>query len=328
MSPSPLISFIVPFYNNEDYIVASLGSLFEQITADVEIVIIDDGSTDNSANLVTQYLATQSAQQVTFIRQSNGGIAHARNVGLANATGRYITFLDGDDLLNNNYLAILRPILLAGKYDLIDFNYQKFNQLPPVLDIASEVKLEEYDFNTSGLDCLIPLFANSMWHLWSRVYKRSLLAGESFAIGRRYEDVIFTPFIYFKTQKIAHLEHILYFYRDNSQGITRNIKAKDIEDMLFAVDITIDVAQKNDEQLQQLAALMIINCCANVKSMTKALYGYYRYDSHTLNTFRNAAAICQGTSIPTKKIWQLRYPQVDTWLSKIRWQLKKRELPV
>jgi len=327
MSPSPLISFIVPFYNNEDYIVASLGSLFDQITADVEVVIIDDGSTDNSAHLVTQYLATHSELQIKFIRQSNGGIAHARNIGLANATGRYITFLDGDDLLHSQYLDILRPILLSGEYELIDFNYQKFSQFPPALDTVDKIQLEEYDFNTMGLDCLTPLFANSMWHLWSRVYKRSLLVGESFATGRRYEDVIFTPFLYFKTQKIAHLEHILYFYRDNSQGITRNIKAKDIEDMLFAVDKIIDVARQHDEQLQRLAALMIINCCANVKSMTKALYGYYRYDSHTLHTFRNAAVVCQGTSVPTKKIWQLRYPQVDTWLSKIRWQLKKRELP-
>ncbi len=327
MSSSPyLISFIVPFYNNEDYIVAALSSLLSQVTSDIEVVIIDDGSTDRSSTLVKEYLASRRLPQVTFISQANGGVAQARNVGLSRVTGRYIAFLDGDDLLSQDFLSTLRPILISDEYDIVEFNYQKFDQLPPVSDSIKQTKLVKYDFNHLGLNCLAPVFAKSLWHLPTRVYKHTLLAGESFPIGRRYEDVIFTPFIYFKTRKIAHLDHTFYFYRDNSQSITRNIKAKDIDDLLFAIDkmVSFAISHQDDQQIRQLAALMIINCLANVKSMTKALYGYYRYDSHTLNTFRNAAVVCQGTSIPTKKIWQLRYPQVDTWLSKIRWQLKKR----
>ncbi|MFZ4834689.1 glycosyltransferase family 2 protein [Rouxiella sp. Mn2063] len=327
MSSSPyLISFIVPFYNNEDYIVAALSSLLNQVTPDVEIVIIDDGSTDSSGTLVKEYLATLNLPQVTFISQKNGGVAHARNVGLAHVTGRYTAFLDGDDLLSPDFLNTLRPILIDEAYDIVEFNYQKFDQHPPLPSSQKQVKLVEYDFSKSGLDCLTPVFTKSLWHLPTRVYKHTLLAGESFPIGRRYEDVIFTPFIYFKSRKIAHLDQIFYFYRDNSQSITRNIKPKDIDDLLFAIDkmVSFAISHQNDQQIRNLAALMIINCLANVKSMTKALYGYYRYDGHTLKTFRSAAAICQGTSIPTKKVWQLRYPQVDTWLSKIRWQLKKR----
>ncbi|MFK3843775.1 glycosyltransferase [Serratia sp. NPDC087055] len=325
-SSSPLLSVIVPFYNNEDFVVASLSSLFNQIGDDIEVVIIDDGSTDASAGRVSELLAKWQHPHVTFISQKNGGIANARNVGLHHAQGRYITFLDGDDLLSDDYLSILRPLLIADEDDLIDFNYQKFTDIPPVQPAVTTIQRSVYDFANHGLACLTPLFANSMWHLWSRVYRRSLLEGESFENGRRYEDVIFTPFQYFKTQKIAHLDHVLYFYRDNSHGITRNVKAKDIEDMLFAIDkmlLFID-QHPGDEPLRQLAALMLANCFSEVKSMSKVLYGYYYYPAEALHIFKRLADVCRNSAVPRKKIRQMHYAWVDTCLSKIRWRLKKR----
>ncbi|QIC89399.1 glycosyltransferase [Serratia liquefaciens] len=325
-SSPPLLSVIVPFYNNENFVVASLSSLFNQIGDDIEVVIIDDGSTDNSASLVRQLLAERRHPQVVFISQENSGIAHARNVGLQLATGRYVTFLDGDDLLSSDYLSILRPLLLANEDDLIDFNYQKFADSPPEQPVGIAIRSSTYDFAGQGLACLTPLFSHSMWHLWSRVYRRSLLEGDRFEDGRRYEDVIFTPFQYFKTRKITHLDHVLYFYRDNSQGITRNIKPKDIEDMRFATGKMLSFVEhhRDDEPLRQLAALMLGNCFSEIRAMSKALYGYYHYEPETLRTFKRLTEVCSNSGVPRKKIRQMRYARVDTWLSKMRWQLKKR----
>ncbi|HFF9859698.1 glycosyltransferase family 2 protein [Serratia marcescens] len=320
MNPQePLLSVIVPFYNNEAFVIAALDSLFAQISDDIEVLIIDDGSTDASGALVSQYLAQRRHPRVVFTSQPNGGIAHARNVGLRLATGRYLTFLDGDDLLSDDYLAILRPLLTTGEYDLIDFNYQKFTEQPPTPDNRAAQPVA-YDFSQLGLSCLQPLFARSMWHLWSRVYKRTLLEGETFEDGRRYEDVIFTPFQYFKTRRIAHLDCELYFYQDNSQGITRNIKPKDIEDLLFAMEKMLRfVAQHpGDEPLRRLAALMLANCFSEVKSMSKAVYGYYHYAPATLHILRRAADICRNSDVPGKKVRQMRYARVDTFLSKLR----------
>ncbi len=315
----PLLSVIVPFYNNEAFVIAALDSLFTQISDEIEVVIIDDGSTDASGALVSRYLAQRQHPHVAFISQANGGIAHARNVGLQLATGRYVTFLDGDDLLSDDYLALLRPLLIADEYDLIDFNYQKFTEQPPKPENRA-TQPAAYDFSSLGLGSLQPLFARSMWHLWSRVYKRTLLAGETFEDGRRYEDVIFTPFQYFKTRRIAHLDCELYFYRDNSQGITRNIKPKDIEDLLFAMEKMLRfVAQHpGDEPLRRLAALMLANCFSEVKSMSKAVYGYYHYAPATLQILRRAAAVCRNSDVPGKKVRQMRYARVDTFLSKLR----------
>jgi glycosyltransferase involved in cell wall biosynthesis len=327
MSQSPLLSFIVPFYNNEEFIVACLRSLFEQAGADIEIIIIDDGSTDDSARLVNQYLAKHPYLiNVKFISQENGGVAQARNAGMAVAEGRYITFMDGDDLLSNDYLRHLHPILMAEEYDLIDFKYQKFCDVPLENAVDNQTRLKVYDFHAKGISCLEPLFAISMWHVWSRVYKRSLLTGETFTSGRCYEDVIFTPYIYFKTQKIAHLDHELYLYRDNIHGITRNIKAKDIEDLQFAVSKMILFAEQHvgNEPLRKLAALMIANCFTEIRSMSKKIHGYYRYDKQACELFRKAVAVCQASNVPGKKLAQMQYPQVDIWLSKTRWWLKNR----
>ncbi|WP_411751298.1 glycosyltransferase family 2 protein [Serratia sp. (in: enterobacteria)] len=326
MSSTPLLSVIVPFYNNEDFIIAGLSSLFDQIANDIEVVIIDDGSSDASATLVRQFLAERQHPRTKFISQANGGIANARNVGLQNVSGNYVTFLDGDDVLSSDYLAILRPLLLAGKDDLIDFKYQKFSDQPPAPSASSETRYAIYDFEHQGLACLKPLFAHSMWHLWSRVYRCTLLAGESFEDGRRYEDVIFTPFQYFKTRKIAHLEHQLYFYRDNSQGITRNVQVKDIEDMLFAMKKMLQFVDvhRGDEPLRQLAALMLANCFSELKAMSKAIYGYYHYEPATLEVLRQTAAVCRNSDVPRKKVCQMRFPQVDTCLSKLRWKLRQR----
>jgi len=325
MRDSCLLSIIIPFYNNEDYLRACLDSLFVQIDDDIEVVLINDGSTDSSAEIVRQTLSCYVHPHVISITQDNGGIAHARNVGLQHASGQYVTFLDGDDLLSRNYLNTLRPILLSGKYELIDFKYHRFSAKTPEDTQLTEAPCTAYDFQQQGIACLMPLFKRSMWHLWNRVFHRSLLAGEHFETGRRYEDVIFTPFIYFKTRKIAHIEHELYFYRDNNLGITRNVKEKDIDDMLFALQkmLNFSATHNHDNALKQLAALMVLNCFNEVKAMSKALYGYYFYPKEVKAIFRKAATLCDGTVVPKKKIRQMRYAYVDTLFSKLRRTLKQ-----
>lgn len=319
-----LLSIIIPFYNNEDFLGDSLESLLRQVDDDIEIVLVNDGSTDGSAALAQKVLDRYAHPHVIFISQQNGGIAHARNVGLQHASGQYVTFLDGDDLLSRHYLKTLRPLLFSGRYELIDFKYHIFADSAPNDPLPAESAFFASDFS-QGVSCLMPLFSRSMWHLWNRIFHRTLLIGESFETGRRYEDVIFTPFFYFKTQKIGHIDHELYFYRDNSQGITRNVKEKDIEDMLFAMQKMLNFAAQHghDKAIKQLAALMLLNCFNEVKAMSRKLYGYYFYPEKVRTVLAQAAELCDGTTVPKKKVRQMRFAYIDTWLSKLRWRLKR-----
>lgn len=325
----PLLSVILPFFNNEEFITPCLRSLFNQIESDVEVIMIDDGSTDNSASLVSDFIRNNPCHNVKLISQNNKGIAYTRNVGLKTATGKYITFLDGDDILSNEYMNFLRPHLESGELDLIDFNYQRFTGEPFEVTTEEDKPCIRYNFEQHGLDCLDPLFTKSMWHLWNRIYKRTLFENESFEVGRRYEDVILTPFLYLKTQEIGRIEAVLYFYRDNSDGITRNIKEKDIEDMLFAIKKMMSVVkdQPQNKALKNLAAKMIINCFSEVKSMSKSVYGFYFYEKETIKILKEAARLCTGTTVPAKKICQMRYPQIDTLFSSIRLRIKKLAQP-
>ncbi|MFB4342386.1 glycosyltransferase [Pantoea sp. CS_6] len=313
-----LLSIIIPLYNSQQYIHSCLTSLFIQAGEDIQVIIIDDGSTDDSALRVKELLSTNPPCSVEFIQQTNQGVSAARNAGLQEAKGKFITFLDADDLLSRNYLSIIRPLLLADVDDLIDFNYARFeHSIPEATDDELPQRIA-YDFSGQGLNCLNSLFTRSMWHLWNRIYRRTLLEGERFEVGRRYEDVMFTPFQYLKTQKIAHIENTLYYYRDNNHSITRNVRKSDIQDMLFAMNKMCTMAQSNNE-LRDLAAGMIVNCFNEVKSMSKKVYGFYHYDNQTKHAIKSAARICKG-SCKTKKYMQMRYPEVDTFFSWLRYK--------
>lgn len=320
-----LLSVIIPFHNDEAFITSCLNSLLPQADDDMQIVIIDDGSTDNSAQQVTTLLQRYSLQHLTFIRQENKGIATTRNIGLQHAYGEFITFLDGDDMVSSNYYSVVKPVLLAGDDDLIDFNYARFDKTPPVALENETAQRTVYDFSRQGLACLQPLFQRAMWHLWNRIYRRTLVADDRFEDGRRYEDVIFTPFQYFKTCRICHLDNTLYYYRDNRSGITRNIRLKDIEDMLFALEKMrlLAATRRNDPDFQRLATGMMLNCFSEVKSMSKALYGYYYYSTDTRKALKAAAVLCRGYCKP-KKYWQMRYPGLDTCFSLLRRIGKKK----
>src|SRR5471030_1624684 len=297
----PLLSIIVPFHNNENFIIEALQSLFQQITDEVEVIIIDDGSDDNSKVLVESYLGSLSFSQICFISQKNQGIAETRNVGLQKATGTYVTFLDGDDILSPSYYTTLAPYLRNGEFDIIDFK-------------------------GSEIDGLKSIFERSNWHLWSRIFRRESLKGDNFVKGRRYEDVIFTPFQYFKTKKIAHIDEQLYFYRINNQGITRNIQHKDIDDILFAMYkmLYFIKTHENDKEIAKLVAPMIENCFIEVKKMTKKIHGYYYYSPTTVELFKLAASLCKNTSLSRKKYFQMKYPMMDTFISRMNSRLKIR----
>lgn len=323
-SSSYLLSIIITLYNSDNYIIACLQSLLPQLDTDVEILIINDGSTDSSVEKILNYI--DGYENFKLISQENYGVAHAKNTGLRNAQGKYVTFLDSDDLVSSQYIRTLRPLLQADKYDLIDFNYQKFCTLIPEDEPFNDVHETIYDIESKGLYALTPVFEKSLWHMVTRVYRRHLLQNEYLENGRRYEDVIFTPFLYLKTQKITHLDHVLYFYRDNGQGITRNIQPKDIEDMRFALEKMLSFVEhhRGDEPLRQLAALMLANCFSEMRGMSKALYGYYHYRPEALPTLRRLTDICRNSDVSRKKIRQMQFAKIDSWLSKVRWQLKKR----
>ena len=110
---SPLVSIIVPIYNVEQYLPACLDSLVNQTLQDIEIILVDDGSTDKSGQICEEY--AQKGKRITVLHKKNGGLSDARNYGIKKSKGKYISFIDSDDYLSEKFISILYENII--KYD-------------------------------------------------------------------------------------------------------------------------------------------------------------------------------------------------------------------
>ncbi len=147
MSPSPLISIIVPIYNVEAYLPACLDSLLRQTLQDIEIICVNDGSPDNSAAIVRRYMQTDP--RILLIEQPNNGLSGARNTGLHHAKGKYIQFLDADDLLLPNKLEMQVAQIEQQQADVCVCHHSMFTDTPAQI-WENEMSQSVYNLTPKG----------------------------------------------------------------------------------------------------------------------------------------------------------------------------------
>ncbi|RKR03251.1 glycosyl transferase family 2 [Kushneria sinocarnis] len=281
--PEFRLSLILAAYNLEDLIETALGSIMPQLHDDMELVIIDDGSTDSTREVIRRYLGDRlEEKRIRLIEQANGGISAARNTGVEAARGAYIAFLDGDDLLLPGYSDTLTRILDESTTppDIVEFNAIRFDR------IEGEQFINSYPFNTTVIaphqgeasaDTFKRIFSHGWWFLWARIYRRELLAGLSFPPGRRYEDMSLLPEIYLRAVTITAIDTPLIAYRCNSEGITRNPSSKDLEDIECIIDHYLAMAKEATDDLTRTLALYVaFQATLFYKNINNDMYGYRR----------------------------------------------------
>ena len=212
----PRFSIIIPAYNAEAYLQRCLDSILTQNYSDYEVIVIDDGSTDGTSNILGQY------PQVKVISQSNHGMATARNRGLEVAQGDYILFIDSDDRLCPNALDTLAHELQGE--DIIGFGTKIFNEATGAYTdnpIQPAATMPGWDyFNRHRLEATPVHFVC----IWQRAYRRAFLetAGLRFADGlKRAEDDLFTTMVMLHARSIKCIPDCLYIYHLRSGSITR-----------------------------------------------------------------------------------------------------------
>ncbi|WP_330927279.1 glycosyltransferase family 2 protein [Candidatus Sororendozoicomonas aggregata] len=221
MSECILLTVIVPVYNAEKYIRECLESLIEQVVHGVEVVVVDDGSPDDSMFIINNdYKREIDSGQLILLSQSNKGVSSARNYGLSVAKGAYITFVDSDDKVNSHYVASILSVIESGSPDIIEFGFNRFSDDYVGKMITTHNK-EEYN----NIDDVIgSVFASSLWFSWSRCYKKTLLEGVSFPEGVAFcEDLMVIPPLYQKAHSVYSIRESLYGYRVNRDSVTRNL---------------------------------------------------------------------------------------------------------
>ena len=220
----PKISVIIPVYNVEKYLRECLDSLLNQAFKDIEIICVNDGSTDGSLNILNEYASKDS--RFIIINQNNQGLSAARNNGLNVAKGDYVAFLDSDDyILNSDYFEKLYNACEKHNADIAVASIIRGN------DKKSKYifKVEKEEIGDSFIDKLKICDVPDSNYVWNKLYKReSLLAtGITFPVGKLYEDLYYTHKVLYYVDKLVSVPNVSIFYRKRSDSIvkTKNIQA-------------------------------------------------------------------------------------------------------
>lgn len=216
MNNLPLVSVIVPVYNVEQYLHRSIDSLLAQTYKNLEILIIDDGSTDGSAAICDYYASCDA--RVRVFHKENGGQSDARNMALNNMTGDYVTFVDSDDYVESDIIEKYYNAIKTTGAEMVVGGYHIVNHIGKICDtvcINAKQILSGEDVTKNIIRDLYPKnFA------WGKMYKSSLFDVIRFPTGRLYEDTAVTYRITAKCQHVCCLPDNLYYYEIGRPGNT------------------------------------------------------------------------------------------------------------
>lgn len=234
-----LISIIIPAYNAEKYLDGCLSSCYRQDLPidDYEVIVINDGSTDGTLELAQKWASDHS--NIRIVSQENKGLSEARNVGIADANGEYIMFLDSDDHIADNCLGGIVRYCRENGLDM--YRICAAN----VLD-GKAVRRFTYEITEITKGCKL-LKGKFQVCAPFAIYSKDFLTRNSlrFYPGIFHEDNLFTPIAYYMAEKVGTSNEIIYFVRQTPDSITRSAKPKRSTDMLKVVGLLDAFASKN-----------------------------------------------------------------------------------
>lgn len=265
------VSIIVPAYNVETYIEDCLVSLINQTFKNIEIIVINDGSTDNTLQIINKYVKKDS--RIKVIDQQNQGLSGARNSGLREASGEYISFIDSDDWVDENFIENLYNSAQQNNADIAIATivrkrklYQKYrvfySENKVYTNLEEKIKI-----------CNIP----TCCYVWNKLYKRNLLENNKFVSGRYYEDVLWLPEIIKRSNKLVTVPNTNYYYRVNTSSIVKRPQsAKKQEDSYFAKKYILKFFEENG-----------IKPNKKMKTITKKIKYLYNFILYKIKEYEN-----------------------------------------
>ncbi|MFY3768926.1 glycosyltransferase family 2 protein [Providencia manganoxydans] len=230
------VSVIVPVYNAESYIETALSSLLTQSLDDIEIIIINDGSTDNSLSLIEKTLDrnVNKKKHITLISRENKGVAATRNQGLKKAQGEYIIHFDSDDWASKNWLKYLYEKAIEEKSDIVICDYNEVHNKS-----RKHIPQKIYASKEENVNALLTGEINSA--NWNKLVKRSIINDNNIQYIDNLnmgEDFLITLMILLQSKKFSHVASPLYFYNKiNQASLTYNYSMKSLYDVLKVTEI-------------------------------------------------------------------------------------------
>lgn len=303
------ISVIVPVFNAQDYLQRTVESVIKQKFKNIEIILVNDGSTDNSLHILEELSYNYS--NIKIYNQNNKGVSAARNLGLKKSTGKYIMFLDSDDFLADDSLKNMYDIITRNDYDLCFgltkvINNKHNNNSTYKVDYN---KKNGYITEKNNLNVIDDLFKEqSIFDLHSacaKLYKHDILKDIFFDEGRSSnEDRYFLFKVLCNCKKCVFLHDIVYLYEKHSNSLSNKKVDNRIFDNIYFSDKMVEYINNNIPKLNKEAKYN------NVLTYMKVYRNIFRSDNNTIKNFEKELKII-------KKYIQTNYKDVDLPKSKI-----------
>ena len=278
-----LISIVVPVYNSEKYLDDCINSLLNQTYDNIEILFINDGSSDNSLNILNKF---KSNGRIKIINQKNSGAFIARKVGILNAKGKYIMFVDSDDYISNNTVEVLVNYIKEYNPDIVKFKFLTFpNESKKIVyfdETEHPVYMNNIDFNMINKTLLT---TNKLNNLSTMIVKKNIITFPQ--IEKRInlsEDFLMSFFIYNNAKSVLFVDDCLYFYRNNSNSTIHRVSFNEINCNLNDEKLVFEIVKDNINnwegnnnlyinmlinRLLDNISLIYLNKCINLKKYNK-----------------------------------------------------------
>lgn len=225
MEALPLISVIVPIYKIPNYIDRCLKSICEQSYKNLEIILVDDGSPDECPQKCDEWSKNDARIQV--IHKSNGGLSDARNAGIKKATGEYISFIDGDDWIEEDFFTVLMHLIKKNDADIAEVGYRYYIE-------GKAYKKTNLQYECENIDryhAMQSLIENKIPQVvWNKLYKRDIVTDIPFVLGKYHEDEFWTYQVIDRVNIYTRGEYVGYNYfqrNDSIMGEAYSVKRLD-----------------------------------------------------------------------------------------------------
>lgn len=228
-----LISVIIPVYNVEKYLEKCIKSVINQTYTNLEIILVDDGSTDNSGNFCDIYAKKDS--RIVVLHKQNGGLSDARNNGIEIATGQFITFVDGDDYVDHMIISQLYESIKKYDCEIATCRYRCIweNTEEQNISIEPETISLPLDAETALKNMLYQKYTTNS--AWCKLYDLKLFSNIRYPVGHNYEDLGTTYKLFAKSDRVVLNNFVGYFYLQRDKSIMRSkFDAKRIDGLMFA----------------------------------------------------------------------------------------------
>lgn len=229
-----LISVVIPIYKVEKYLRRCVESVRKQTYANLEIILVDDGSPDTCPDICDEYL--KKDERIRVIHKKNGGLSDARNVGIENARGKYIGFVDSDDYLHPEMYECLYSAMRECDADVSICNIEKVYTEEYVVREQGTPIIRQYD----GREAIANIFNADLYLssvvAWNKLYKRTLFDSVRYPKGKLHEDEFTTYRLFYESMQVVYLDKAYYYYFQREDSIMAKVKGKIPDEALEAYE--------------------------------------------------------------------------------------------